>query len=78
MKKIATLLIVMSMGSFLVAGECEELIAKYNAPNPETKTIKQLVRWAKRKVKDSNKKKILECLIARAADNPNKATVAGQ
>jgi len=78
MKKIVTLFTAVSMTSFLFAGECEDLMAKYHTPDPATKTIKQLVRWTKRKVKDENKKKVMECLIARAADNPNKATVAGQ
>jgi len=73
MKKIILLLIPI----FILADECDELIKHYKAPNPSTKTIKQLVRWTKRKVKDSNKKKVMECLIARAADNPNKATIAG-
>jgi hypothetical protein len=40
--------------------------------------MKQLKRWCKRKVKDDNKKAVEECLVGRAADNPNKATVAGQ
>jgi tRNA C32,U32 (ribose-2'-O)-methylase TrmJ len=65
------------LATSLVAGECEDLMSKYHAPNPATKTMKQLKRWVKRKVKDDNKDKILKCLIDRAADNPNKATVAG-
>ncbi len=78
MKKIIIISILFLFGNLLIAGECEDLIAKYHAPNPATKTMKQLKRWVKRKVKDENKKKIQECLVARAADNPNKATVAGE
>ncbi len=78
MKKIATLLIILSAGTLLIAGECDDLMAKYHAPDPSTKTMKQLKRWVKRKVKDANKEKIEKCLVARAADNPNKATVAGE
>ena len=57
--------------------DCDDLISKYHAPDPSMKTMKQLKRWVKRKVKDDNAKELRECLIARAADNPNKATVAG-
>ena len=73
-------LIVLMVASFsLYAGECQELMAKYNTPNPETKTMKQLKRWVKRKLKRvAEKDKVLKCLIDRAADNPNKATVAGE
>jgi len=53
-------------------------MSQYNAPDPSIKTMKQLKRWCKRKVKDSNKAALEKCLIDRAADNPNKATVAGQ
>jgi len=66
--------------SFLFANECDDLIKMYHAPKPETKTIRQLNRWVKRKLRNADlsiKKKILQCLITRAADNPNKATFAG-
>ena len=78
MRKIKFIISFVILTSSLIAGECEDLFAKYHAPNPEIKTMKQLKRWVKRKVKDDNKDKILKCLIDRAADNPNKATVAGQ
>jgi hypothetical protein len=58
--------------------DCKALMSQYNAPDPSIKTMKQLKRWCKRKVKDSNKAALEKCLIDRAADNPNKATVAGQ
>ena len=76
MKKIVTFLILASFS--LYADECKDLMAKYHTPKPETKTMKQLKRWAKRKLKRvPEKEKVLKCLIDRAADNPNKATVAG-
>lgn len=56
---------------------CNELIAKYNAPDPSTKTMKQLERWVKRKVKGGDADALKECLVSRAADNPNKAAAAG-
>ena len=56
---------------------CSELISKHGAPDPSTKTMKQLKRWVKRKVKDADAASLTECLVARAADNPNKAAVAG-
>ena len=77
MKRFIAILLLTSFS--LYAGECEDLMAKYNTPKPETKTMKQLKRWAKRKLKQvTEKEKILKCLIDRAADNPNKATVAGE
>ena len=66
--------------SFLFANERDDLIKKYHAPKPETKTIRQLNRWTKRKHKKvdlSIRKKILECLIANVADNLNRSTFAG-
>jgi len=65
----------------LSAGECKNLMKKYHAPNPAIKTMKQIKRWAKRKLKNApedEKNKLLECMLARAADNPNKVTVAGE
>jgi len=74
MKKIMLFLIV----TFLFS-DCEELIKKFHAPNPETKTMKQLKRWVNLNVKDEKyKNKLLECLIANAADNPNKETIAAE
>lgn len=82
MKRIVTLLMILSIGSFSFsfADECSDLIAKYHAPDPATKTMRQLKRWIKRKVKrnDPNRQKLEQCLISRAADNPNQATVAGE
>ena len=66
---------------FIFAGECEDLMKKYHAPDPSVKTMKQLKRWERRKLKSApadEKKKLMECFISRAADNPNKATVAGE
>ena len=77
MKRFITILVLASFS--LYASECKDLMAKYKTPKPETKTMKQLKRWAKRKLKRTpEKEKVLKCLIDRAADNPNKATVAGE
>jgi len=65
--------------SFLYGYSCEELIKKYNAPNPKMKTMKQLKRWANEHLKDNPQKdEILECLIENAADNPNQETTAAE
>ena len=79
MKKIGKVIVAgMFCVSVLGAGECADLMKKYNAPDPSTKTMKQLKRWVKRKIKDGNAKAVEECLVSKAADNPNKETVAGQ
>lgn len=59
---------------------CEALIAKYDAPDPSTKTMAQISRWIERKVGDNpaDAKELESCLIAEAADNPNKEQVAGR
>jgi len=64
----------------LWAGECEDLIKKYHAPDPTIKTMKQIKRWIKRKKSKlgADADKLQQCMIARAADNPNKAEVAGE
>jgi len=77
-KKVLVVALATSFLSNIVLADCTSLMAKYNAPDPSIKTMKQLKRWTKRKVKDENKGAVEKCLIDRAADNPNKATVAGQ
>lgn len=64
--------------SFALA-DCATLMSKYGAPEPESKTMKQIERWIKKSVSDPNDAKVLsECMIARAADNPNQVQVAGK
>ncbi|GAD18217.1 hypothetical protein [Helicobacter fennelliae] len=78
MKKFA-LLVMMAFIPSLVLADCASLMKKYDAPDPESKTMGQISRWIEKKVTDSNDAKELEkCMIAKAADNPNKAQVAGQ
>ena len=76
MKKI---ILISLAASFILAADCDALITKYHAPNPEFKTMKQVKRWVKRKSSrlGSDKDALLQCLISRAADNPDKAEVAG-
>lgn len=78
MKKIIPFLLVLSSISF--AASCNELITKYNAPDPTTKTMAQISRWVERKVADNpaDAQELEACLIAGAADNPNKEQVAGK
>jgi hypothetical protein len=79
MKKLMYAIICFSMFTTASQADCNELLSKYkNVPDPSVKTMKQLQRWVKRKVKDDNAKAVEECLVSQAADNPNKATVAGQ
>jgi hypothetical protein len=77
MLKNAMIFLLFVLFSIPAYADCDELMAKYHSPDPAKKTMKQLKRWVKRKVKDGNAKELKECLVARAADNPNKATVAG-
>lgn len=52
------------------------LMAKYEALEPESKTMKQVKRWISKKVSDLADAAVLkECMIARAADNPNQVSV---
>lgn len=77
-KMLVTVLLVVGFASTSFA-DCNSLMVEFNTPDPSVKTMKQLKRWCKRKMKHSDKKEeVQKCLIDRAADNPNKATVAGQ
>lgn len=78
MKKLALLAALAFIPSVML-GNCEALMQKYNAPDPGSKTMAQITRWISSKVDDSNDAKTLEtCMVARAADNPNKEQVAGK
>lgn len=78
MKKLA-FLVALALAPSFVLGNCEALMQKYNAPDPGSKTMAQISRWISSKVDDSNDAKTLEtCMVARAADNPNKEQVAGK
>jgi len=77
MKKLLALLTFIAFAS----ADCSALMKKYNAPDPTIKTMKQIKRWAKRKLKKApqdEKEELLKCMLSQAADNPNKATVAGE
>jgi len=73
-------LVSIIFSSFLFGYTCEELIKKYNAPNPEYKTMKQLRRWVENNIDEFDKYKdtLLDCLIENAADNPNRETIAAE
>ena len=78
MKKLALLAALAFIPSVML-GNCEALMQKYDAPDPGSKTMAQITRWISSKVDDSNDAKTLEsCMVARAADNPNKEQVAGK
>lgn len=72
-------LIIFIFFGLLFGYDCQDLIRKYNAPDPKYKTMRQLKRWAKEHLQDNPlKEEILECLIENAADNPNQETIAGE
>ena len=77
MKRIMSFFVV-AIFAINIYADCAGLIKQYNAPDPSTKTMKQLKRWVKRKVKTGDADKLKECLVALAADNPNKEAVAGE
>ena len=76
------LMIIAFIATFalLNVADCSSLIAKYDAPDPAKKTMAQISRWIERKVSDNpgDAKELEACLIAGAADNPNKEQVAGK
>lgn len=79
MKNLLLISLLASVFTTFSFGDCGALISKYNAPDPASKTMKQIERWVKRKVTDAtDAPKLQECLIAGAADNPNKVKVAGK
>ncbi|EDP0262428.1 hypothetical protein FVK91_06985 [Campylobacter jejuni] len=68
-----------SLLPIIALADCASLMAKYEAPEPESKTMKQVERWINKKVSDPADAAVLkECVIARAADNPNQVSVAGK
>lgn len=66
--------------SSVFGADCAELVTKYEAPDPASKTMQQIKRWVSRKIKDNaaDAQALENCLIAKAADNPNKEQVAGK
>lgn len=79
MKKIITTLSILGLFCSFAHAKCAELMKKYEAPDPASKTMSQIERWVKRKVTDPSDANVLqECMIAGAADNPNKVQVAGK
>lgn len=80
MRLMVIFLAFISTFALLSAADCSSLIAKYDAPDPAKKTMAQISRWIERKVSDNpgDAKELEACLIAGAADNPNKEQVAGK
>ncbi len=79
MKFFIKSLIILGLLSSYLSADCATLAKKYKAPDPASKTMKQVKRWVKRKVKNASEASELEkCLVAAAADNPNKSKMAGQ
>lgn len=79
MKNIIKISILLALISSFSFADCAALSSKYEAPDPASKTMSQIKRWVKRKVTDPAEAAELEkCLIAGAADNPNKSQMAGK
>ena len=72
-------LLFLGLLPIIALADCASLMAKYEAPEPESKTMKQIERWVNKKVTDPKDASVLkECMVARAADNPNQVSVAGE
>lgn len=68
-----------SLLPIVALADCASLMVKYEAPEPESKTMKQIERWINKKVSDPSDAVLLkDCMIANAADNPNQVSVAGK
>lgn len=73
------LLAMIGIAPSVMLGNCDALMKQYDAPDPASKTMSQISRWVSSKVENADDAKTLEsCMIARAADNPNKEQVAGR
>ncbi|RDU60782.1 hypothetical protein [Helicobacter marmotae] len=77
MKKYIATALFISFPSFVFA-DCAQLMKKYDAPDPASKTMAQITRWLKKVENPADAKALESCMIALAADNPNKAQVAGK
>lgn len=77
MKKLLVIALFAGLPSFMLA-DCASLMKKYDAPDPASKTMAQINRWIKKIDNAADAKALETCMIAQAADNPNKAQVAGK
>ena len=76
-KLILTTCVLIGFPSVILAN-CAALMQKYDAPDPASKTMAQINRWLKKVDNPADAKVLESCMIAQAADNPNKAQVAGK
>lgn len=77
MKKLLAIALFTGLPSLMLA-DCAALMKKYDAPDPASKTMAQINRWLKKVDNAADAKTLETCMIAQAADNPNKAQVAGK
>lgn len=77
MKKYIVTALFIGLPSFVLA-DCAALMKKYDAPDPASKTMAQVTRWVKKVENPADAKELEKCMVAQAADNPNKAQVAGK
>lgn len=77
MKKLLAIALLAGLPSLMLA-DCASLMKKYDAPDPASKTMAQINRWIKKVDNAADAKTLETCMIAQAADNPNKAQVAGK
>lgn len=77
MKKLILTALIAGLPSLMFA-DCATLMKKYDAPDPASKTMAQIGRWIKKVDNPADAKALETCMVAQAADNPNKAQVAGK
>lgn len=77
MKKYICIALMCGLANIALA-DCSSLMKKYDAPDPAAKTMAQINRWLKKVDNPADAKELGTCMIAQAADNPNKAQVAGK
>jgi len=77
MRKYILLLLVF-VAPMIMSADCMSLMKKYDAPDPASKTMAQINRWLKKLDNSADMKVLEKCMIAQAADNPNKAQFAGK
>ena len=77
MKKLILIALCAGLPSFMLA-DCASLMKQYDAPDPASKTMAQINRWLKKIDNATDAKALGDCMIAQAADNPNKSQVAGK
>ena len=79
MKKFVLLVCIFGFLPLFGSAACDELAKRYEAPNPASRTMKQIERWVRHKIANpKDAEELKECLLSGAADNPNQSSYAGK